>query len=98
MLSRSTGATGQAAGRQSGAGRARLGRQARRLYLAVRGAGLDARSANALAAVARTIGESWHRVCRRYVDLALAGADLSGLSSLTIDETYYRRGHSYLTL
>src|SRR5215475_9379799 len=48
MLSRSTGATGQAAGRQSGAGRARLGRQARRLYLAVRGAGLDARSANAL--------------------------------------------------
>jgi transposase len=50
------------------------------------------------AAVARTIGESWHRVhaiCRRYVDLALAGADLSGLSSLTIDETSYRRGHSY---
>ena len=40
------------------------------------------------AAVARTIGESWHRVhaiCRRYVDLALAGADLSALSSLTID-------------
>ena len=53
------------------------------------------------AAVARTIGESWHRVhaiCRRYVDLALAGADLSALSSLTIDETSYRRGHSYLTL
>src|ERR1700748_111415 len=53
------------------------------------------------AAVARTVGESWHRVhaiCRRYVDLALAGADLSGLSSLTIDETSYRRGHSYLTL
>jgi transposase len=53
------------------------------------------------AAVARTIGESWHRVhaiCRRYVDLALAGADLSGLSSVAIDETSYRRGHSYLTL
>jgi transposase len=53
------------------------------------------------AAVARTIGESWHRVhaiCRRYVDFALAGADLSGLSSLAIDETSYRRGHSYLTL
>src|SRR5215831_2386595 len=53
------------------------------------------------AAVARTIGESWHRVhaiCRRYVDLALAGVDLSALSSLTIDETSYRRGHSYLTL
>ena len=39
-----------------------------------------------------------HAICRRYVDLALAGADLSGLSSLTIDETSYRRGHSYLTL
>jgi len=53
------------------------------------------------AAVARTVGESWHRVhaiCRRYVDLAVAGVDLSALSSLTIDETSYRRGHSYLTL
>ncbi len=53
------------------------------------------------AAVARTIGESWHRVhaiCRRYVDLALAGANLSALSSVAIDETSYRRGHSYLTL
>ncbi len=53
------------------------------------------------AAVARTIGESWHRVhaiCHRYVDLALAGADLSALSSVAIDETSYRRGHSYLTL
>ena len=53
------------------------------------------------AAVARTVGESWHRVhaiCRRYVDLALDGADLSALSSVTIDETSCRRGHSYLTL
>src|SRR5215472_376848 len=53
------------------------------------------------AAVARTVGESWHRVhaiCRHYVDLALAEADLSALSSATIDETSYRRGHSYLTL
>ena len=53
------------------------------------------------AAVARTVGESWHRVhaiCRRYVDLALDGADLSELSSVAIDETSYRRGHSYLTL
>ena len=53
------------------------------------------------AAVARTIGESWHRVhavCRRYVDLALAEANLSALSSIAIDETSYRRGHSYLTL
>ena len=53
------------------------------------------------AAVARIVGESWHRVhaiCRRYVDLALDGADLSALSSVAIDETSYRRGHSYLTL
>jgi transposase len=53
------------------------------------------------AAVARTVGESWHRVhaiCRRYVDLGLAEVDLSALSRLTIDETSYRRGHSYLTL
>jgi len=53
------------------------------------------------AAVARTVGESWHRVhaiCRRYVDLAVAGVDLSALTNLAIDETSYRRGHSYLTL
>jgi len=50
------------------------------------------------AAVARTVGESWHRVhaiCRRYVDLAVAAADLSATSSVIIDETSYRRGHSY---
>src|SRR5262249_13540236 len=53
------------------------------------------------AAAAPTVGESWHRVhaiCRRYVDLALAEADLSALSSIAIDETSSRRGHSYLTL
>jgi transposase len=53
------------------------------------------------AAVARIVGESWHRVhaiCRHYVDLALARADLSALTSVAIDETSYRRGHSYLTL
>jgi transposase len=53
------------------------------------------------AAVARIVGESWHRVhavCRRYVDLALTEADLSALTSVAIDETSYRRGHSYLTL
>lgn len=53
------------------------------------------------AGVARTVGESWHRVhaiCRRYVDLALDAADLSALASVAIDETSYRRGHSYLTL
>ena len=52
------------------------------------------------AAVARMAGETWHRVhaiCRRYVDLALAKADLSGLTMLAIDETSSRRGHNYLT-
>lgn len=52
------------------------------------------------AAVARLVGESWHRVqaiCERYVDLALAGADLSDLAMLAIDETSSRRGHNYLT-
>jgi transposase len=53
------------------------------------------------AAVARTVGESWHRVhaiCSRYVDLAVAGMDLSEVTALAIDETSYRRGHNYLTL
>ena len=53
------------------------------------------------AAVARTVGESWHRVhaiCSRYVDLAVAEADLSSITALAIDETSYRRGHRYLTL
>jgi hypothetical protein len=51
------------------------------------------------AAVARMVGESWHRVhaiCCRYVDLALAEADLSGVSMLAIDETSSRRGQNYL--
>ena len=41
------------------------------------------------AAVARLVGESWHRVmamCDRYVELALAKADLSKLTMLAIDE------------
>lgn len=53
------------------------------------------------AAVARTVGESCHRVhaiCSRYVELAVAEADLSGVTALAIDETSYRRGHRYLTL
>lgn len=52
-------------------------------------------------AVAQTVGESWHRVhaiCERYVDMALAEADLSGVSSIVIDETSYTRGQRYLTL
>jgi transposase len=53
------------------------------------------------AAVARLVGESWHRVhaiCARYVDLAVAELDLSATRALAIDETSYRRGHTYLTL
>jgi transposase len=51
------------------------------------------------AAVARMVGETWHRVhaiCSRYVELALAKADLSGLTTLAIDETSSRRGQNYL--
>jgi len=53
------------------------------------------------AAVARIVGESWHRVhaiCARYVELALAQTDLASLQAAAIDETSYRRGHNYLTL
>ena len=53
------------------------------------------------AAVARMVGETWHRVqaiCQRYVELTLAKADLSELTMLAIDETSCRRGHNYLTL
>jgi transposase len=53
------------------------------------------------AAVARLVGLSWHRVhaiCSRYVDLALAKADLSEVQAVAIDETSCRRGHNYLTI
>jgi transposase len=53
------------------------------------------------AAVARLVNESWHRVhaiCSRYVDLAVAAADLSTVTAVAIDETSYRRGHHYLTV
>jgi transposase len=53
------------------------------------------------AACARLVNESWHRVaaiCGRYVDLALAGADFSGISALAIDETSRCSGHNYVTL
>uniref|UniRef100_UPI003FA434D7 ISL3 family transposase n=1 Tax=Cupriavidus necator TaxID=106590 RepID=UPI003FA434D7 len=52
-------------------------------------------------AVARTVGESWHRVyaiCERYVDLAVAEFDLAAMTAAAVDETSYRRGHNYLTL
>lgn len=53
------------------------------------------------AACARLVHESWHRVaaiCERYVDLALAQADFSGVRALAIDETSRCRGHQYVTL
>lgn len=53
------------------------------------------------AAVARLVGESWYRVsmiAEHYVDLALAEADFSGVTSLAIDETSRARGHDYVTL
>src|SRR5258705_7680603 len=53
------------------------------------------------AAVARIVNLSWtrvHAICSRYVELALAAADLSDVTAVAIDETSYRRGHEYLTL
>ena len=53
------------------------------------------------AAVSRITSESWHRVysvCAKYVDLAVDAMDLSGISSVAIDETSKERGQKYLTL
>jgi transposase len=53
------------------------------------------------AAAARLVGESRHRIatiCERYVELALAKADFSGVHELAIDETSRARGHDYITL
>jgi hypothetical protein len=53
------------------------------------------------AAVARLVNESWHRVhaiCSRYIDLAVAQADLSAVSAVAIDETSCQRGHDYLII
>lgn len=53
------------------------------------------------AAVARLVGESWHRVAaiaERYVEMALAQADFSAVRELAIDETSRARGHEYVTL
>jgi len=53
------------------------------------------------AAVARLVGESWHRVAaiaERYVTLALAEADFSAVRELAIDETSKARGHDYVTI
>ncbi len=53
------------------------------------------------AAVARIVGESWHRVAaiaERYVELALEQADFSPVRELAIDETSKARGHDYVTI
>ena len=53
------------------------------------------------AAVARLVGESWHRVAaiaEHYVELALAEADYSTVRELAIDETSKARGHDYVTI
>jgi len=53
------------------------------------------------AAVAKLVKESWHRVdviCSRYVELAVAKADLSAVSAVAIDDTACRCGHDYLTI
>ncbi len=53
------------------------------------------------AAVGKLVDISWHRVhaiCSRYVDLAVAEADLSIVHAVAIDETSCRRGHDYLTI
>lgn len=53
------------------------------------------------AAVARLVGESWHRVAsiaERYVELALSEADFSEVHELAIDETSKARGHDYVTI
>ena len=53
------------------------------------------------AAVARIVGESAHRVtavCTRYVELAVAQAELSTVTTLAIDETSRARGDDYITL
>jgi transposase len=39
-----------------------------------------------------------HAICSRYVDLAMANADLSGVAAVAIHETSCRRGHDYLTI
>lgn len=54
-----------------------------------------------LAAVARIVGESAHRVravCERYVQIAMGLADWSAVKALAIDETSRARGHDYITL
>jgi len=53
------------------------------------------------AAVARLVGESWHRVAtiaERYVELAVAEADYAEVRELAIDETSKARGHDYVTI
>ncbi len=96
---------GEAARRQGRAGGARVRRQAGRLHAAVRGADLDAGAPDAVCRGGthrgRNLGKPAHRVtavCTRYVELAVAQADLSTVRTLAIDETSRARGHDYITL
>jgi transposase len=53
------------------------------------------------AAAARLVGESRHRVaaiCERYIELALAHAELSAVRELANDETSRARGHDCISL
>lgn len=53
------------------------------------------------AVVANMVGLSWHRVhaiCTRYVNIALADANLSSATNVALDETSARKGHDYLTI
>jgi transposase len=45
------------------------------------------------AAVARTVGETWHRV-----HAMRSSVSLSSVDAVAFDETSYKRGHNYLTL
>ncbi len=51
--------------------------------------------------VAVIVGESDYRIwsiLEKYVDRALEGVDLSGMTAVGMDETAMRRGHNYITL
>ena len=53
------------------------------------------------AAVARLVGESWHRaetIADRYVELGVAQAACAGVPELAIEETSRAREHDYVTL
>src|ERR1700741_4572197 len=52
----------------------------------------------AVARLGKPSGDLGKATCDRYVDLAVAATDLSGLTTVAIDETSCRRGHDYVSL